>query len=106
MTAIGLMREAYNENIKIPEALSVVGFDDIRLAEFITPPLTTVQMSQKELARIAFQALLTEVERTASGREHHTYELTTNLVLRRSTALAPSPENALSGKKEARRRNP
>jgi len=107
MTAIGLMREAYNENIQIPDALSVVGFDDIRMAEFITPPLTTVQMSQKDLARIAFQALLNEVERPTPSREHHTYELTTNLVLRRSTALAPSESHAAgSGKKEPRRRIP
>jgi LacI family transcriptional regulator len=59
MTAIGVMREAYDQNIKIPTDLSVIGFDDIRLAEFTIPPLTTVQMSQMELAKIAFHALLT-----------------------------------------------
>ncbi|MGA7217832.1 MAG: substrate-binding domain-containing protein, partial [Candidatus Sulfotelmatobacter sp.] len=85
MTAIGVMREAYDHNIKIPEDLSVVGFDDIRLAEFTIPPLTTVQMSQHELAKIAFQALLNEVE---SSHERRKYELTTSLVLRRSTSLA------------------
>src|SRR5579863_5661794 len=85
---IGVVREAYDHNIKIPDDLSVVGFDDIRLAEFTTPPLTTVQMSQKELARIAFQALLTEVESEPASHERHEYELNTNLVLRRSTALA------------------
>lgn len=88
MTAIGVMREAYDHKIKIPEDLSVVGFDDIRLAEFTTPPLTTVQMSQEELARIAFQALLNEVEGERPSHERHEYELNTNLVLRRSTALA------------------
>jgi LacI family transcriptional regulator len=100
MTAIGLMREAYERNIKVPEELSVVGFDDIRLAEFTTPPLTTVQMSQKELARIAFEALLNEVDCDPASRVHHEYELNTSLVLRRSTALAaigepkaPSPES-------------
>ena len=62
MTAIGVMRQAYDQNIRVPEDLSVVGFDDIRIAEFTIPPLTTVQMSQKELAKIAFQALLNEVE--------------------------------------------
>lgn len=103
MTAIGLMREAYNENLKIPDALSVVGFDDIRLADFITPPLTTVQMSQKELAKIAFQALLNEVESAGSQREHHTYELTTSLVLRRSTALAPAETRAASLSNKTRR---
>jgi LacI family transcriptional regulator len=87
MTAIGVMREAYDQQIKIPDDLSVVGFDDIRLAEFTIPPLTTVQMSQYELAKIAFQALLHEVE---SSGESHKYELITSLVLRRSSALAPT----------------
>jgi DNA-binding LacI/PurR family transcriptional regulator len=90
MTAIGVMREAYDHNIKIPDDLSVVGFDDIHLAEFTIPPLTTVQMSQHELAKIAFQALLNEVECEAPAHERHKYELTTSLVLRRSTALAPA----------------
>jgi hypothetical protein len=62
MTAIGVMRQAYDQNIKIPDDLSVVGFDDIRIAEFTIPPLTTAQVSQKELAKIAFEALLNEVE--------------------------------------------
>jgi hypothetical protein len=68
----------------------VVGFDDIRMAEFTIPPLTTVQMSQKELAKIAFEALLNEVEGQPPSHERHEYELTTSLVLRRSTALAGS----------------
>jgi LacI family transcriptional regulator len=106
MTAIGLMREAYNENMKIPDALSVVGFDDIHLADFITPPLTTVQMSQKELAKIAFQALLNEVGSEVTPREHHTYELTTKLVLRRSTALAPPEDRVDSRSNRTRRRIP
>jgi LacI family transcriptional regulator len=89
MTAIGVMREAYDQNIKIPDDLSVVGFDDIRLAEFTIPPLTTVQMSQHELAKIAFQALLNEVEHDPLSPGSHKYELVTSLVLRRSTALAP-----------------
>jgi LacI family transcriptional regulator len=88
MTAIGVMREAYEQNIKIPDDLSVVGFDDIRLAEFTIPPLTTVQMSQNELATIAFQALLSEVECSSPSHESRRYELITSLVLRRSTAMA------------------
>jgi LacI family transcriptional regulator len=88
MTAIGVMREAYDYNIKVPDDLSVVGFDDIHLAEFTIPPLTTVQMSQKELATIAFQALLNEIECEEPSDERHECELYTNLVIRRSTALA------------------
>jgi LacI family transcriptional regulator len=90
MTAIGVMREAYDQGIKIPADLSVIGFDDIRLAQFTIPPLTTVQMSQKELAQIAFRALLDEVGRESPSTQKSEYELNTNLILRRSTAMAGS----------------
>jgi|ERR1019366_3878508 LacI family transcriptional regulator len=88
MTAIGVIRQAYDCDIKIPTDLSVVGFDDIRLAQFTTPPLTTVQMSQAELAKLAFRALINEAEQVAPAHRGSEYALVTNLVLRRSTALA------------------
>jgi LacI family transcriptional regulator len=97
MTAIGVMREAYDHGITIPTDLSVVGFDDIRLAQFMTPPLTTVQMSQKELAQIAFRALLDEFGRESQSTQKSEYELITSLVLRRSTAMAPPVERCTSG---------
>jgi LacI family transcriptional regulator len=100
MTAIGVMREAYDRHIKIPANLSIIGFDDIRLAQFTTPPLTTVQMSQSELAKLAFRALMHEVEPDASDSKSNEYRLNTSLVLRRSTALAPSGE----GKKTIKNR--
>jgi DNA-binding LacI/PurR family transcriptional regulator len=90
MTAIGVMREAYDLGINVPQDLSVVGFDDIRLSEFITPPLTTVRMSQTELARIAFQVLMNDVSEDAASDGRKEYPLSTNLILRRSTALAAS----------------
>jgi LacI family transcriptional regulator len=90
MTAIGVIREAYDLDLSVPSELSVVGFDDIRLAQFTTPPLTTVQMSQRELAKLAFQALMSKVE--ADGPSHRVeYKLVTSLILRDSTALAPTP---------------
>jgi LacI family transcriptional regulator len=90
MTALGVIHKCYEEKIQIPQELSVVGYDDIRLARFILPPLTTVQMSQAELARLAFRALLTEVQRETPAPQGTEYVLQTNLVLRDSTALAPS----------------
>jgi len=102
MTAIGVLREAYDKNIKIPDDLSVVGFDDIHLSEFTIPPLTTVQMSQHNLAKIAFNALLEEVESQNSSPEPRKYELVTNLVQRKSTALAPMRKAAVT-EQETRR---
>lgn len=89
MTAMGVMRQSYEERISIPRDLSVVGFDDIRLAQFILPPLTTVQMSQAELARLAFHALLSDVQRETPAPHGTEYALQTSLVLRESTSIAP-----------------
>jgi LacI family transcriptional regulator, galactose operon repressor len=88
MTAIGVIKQAYELGIPIPQGLSVVGFDDIRLAQFIVPSLTTVQMSQTKLARLAFEALLHAVDATGPAGHGRRYELQTNLILRSSTALA------------------
>jgi LacI family transcriptional regulator len=89
MTALGVMRKSYEEGLVIPQDLSVVGFDDIRLAQFVLPALTTVQMSQAELARLAFNALLADVKRETPSATGTEYVLTTHLVLRESTHLAP-----------------
>lgn len=89
MSAIGVMREAYERHISIPGDLSVVGFDDIPLAQFMTPPLTTVQMSQREIAKLAFQALMNETRKESLSPKGAEYTLETSLVLRKSTALAP-----------------
>ena len=88
MTAIGVMREAYDQGISVPQELSVVGFDNIRLSEFMIPPLTTIDMSQTELARIAFKALVSDIGRETPAEHGTEYVLSTNLVIRRSTALA------------------
>ena len=87
MTAIGVMRQAFELGIAVPRELSVVGFDDTRLADFMIPPLTTVQMSQTELATLAFNALLKEVRRETPSPGGTEYVLETNLILRSSTAF-------------------
>jgi len=92
MTAFGVIREAFELKIAVPQELSVVGFDDIRMADFMIPPLTTVQMSQTELARLAFNALLKEVKRETPAPEGTEYVLKTRLVLRNSTAFPPNYE--------------
>lgn len=102
MTAVGAMRESYDQGVRVPADLSVIGFDDIRLAQFVTPPLTTVRMSQTEIARLAFNALLAEVQRKAPLPEGSEYSLTTALVLRESTAMAPSEITPAKG--DVRRR--
>jgi hypothetical protein len=86
---LGVMREAFELDLHIPRDLSVVGFDDARLAHFTIPPLTTVEMSQKEIANVAFRELLGSVEPKCYKQSRQAHVISTDLVLRLSTALAP-----------------
>jgi LacI family transcriptional regulator len=87
MTAMGVMRKSYAEGIVIPRDLSVIGFDNIRFTQYTLPPLTTIEMSQTELARVAFRALLEDVQRKTPNPKGTEYILKTSLVLRESTTL-------------------
>lgn len=89
MTAMGVMRKSYSEGIVIPRDLSVIGFDNIRIAQYMLPPLTTIEMSQAEIGRMAFRALLEDVQRKTPNPKGTEYVLMTSLVLRESTALNP-----------------
>jgi LacI family transcriptional regulator len=102
MTAIGVMRQAFELGIAVPKELSVVGFDDTRLADFMIPPLTTVQMSQTELATLAFNALLKEVKRETPSPNGTEYILTTQLVLRSSTTF-PISHNKVKSRSSSKR---
>lgn len=57
-TAIGAMRAAYAAGLRIPQDLSVVGFDDIDLAPYLEPPLTTVAQPKREMGARAVEMVL------------------------------------------------
>jgi len=100
------MRKSFEMKIEIPSDLSVVGFDDVPLAQYVLPPLTTVEMSQAELARLALEALLSEVSRPEPSPVGTEFELKTALVLRESTAApaqAKAPRKRLPGTANAKR---
>lgn len=87
LTAIGVMRKSYATKIMIPEELSVIGFDNTRFSQHVVPPLSTVEMSQAEIARLAFEALLTDVQREVPNPNGTEYVLKTHFVMRDSTAI-------------------
>ena len=89
LLAIGLIQAATAAGIRIPAELSVVGFDDIFGSDLITPSLTTVRAPLEEAGRRATEHLLARLE----GHPPTQFEerLGTTLVLRESTAPAPSP---------------
>ncbi len=82
LTAIGMMRAVRRAGLSVPCDISIVGFDDIRLAEFTEPPLTTVRLPRQELAERAFHALLSDV---ADGPRPPQTKVETHLVIRETT---------------------
>jgi LacI family transcriptional regulator len=87
MTAIGVIRKSHEAKIAIPRELSVIGFDNIHLSQYILPPLSIIEMSRAQLARMAFHALLSDVQRGTPDPQGKEYLLKTSFVLRESTAM-------------------
>ena len=85
MTAIGVLHKLYRAGLRVPDDLSVIGFDDIHIAQVTIPPLTTIQMSCLELARAAVTALRAHVEEGGDAKRH--YKINTHLVVRESTGF-------------------
>jgi len=86
--AVGLIEACRRRGVRVPEDLSVVGFDDTQLAEFCSPPLTVVRQPLREMGRVAVRTAL-QLAAGASVDSHHV-ELATSLVVRASTT-APRP---------------
>jgi len=89
MTAIGLLAEARERGIGVPQGLSVVGVEDIYLSPFTVPPLTTIGISRLELAELAFCALVRAAQDRGKRATGSDYWLIPSLVVRQSTGLAP-----------------
>lgn len=87
LIAIGVLHRAYDGGLRVPEDLSVIGFDDILFAEFTQPSLTTVALPRAEIGKVAFQALSAMLaDPDLAGRE---FRVGTRLVMRQS-AIPPA----------------
>lgn len=89
--AVGVVETVRARGLRVPEHLSVVGFDDTSLARMASPPLTTVRQPLREMGAAAMRTAL----RLANGEklDSHHIELATELVVRASTA-PPREETA------------
>jgi DNA-binding LacI/PurR family transcriptional regulator len=87
ISAIGSIRALQEQGLRIPQDVSVMGFDDIPGAAFYTPSLTTVQQPLNRMGEVAAQVLLERIE----GNKEYPSEIAIEpeLVVRESTAKAP-----------------
>lgn len=83
--AIGALGALSEAGLRVPQDISVVGFDDIPIACYVTPQLTTIGVDIAELGRRAF-AVLIEAIAQPQKRERRRERITTTLVVRRSSA--------------------
>ncbi|SDU93601.1 transcriptional regulator, LacI family [Microlunatus sagamiharensis] len=87
--AAGVLEAARRHGARVPQDLSVVGFDDTAVAEILSPPLTTVRQPLREMGRVALVTALRVAAREPLDSHH--VELATELVVRSSTAAIAAP---------------
>jgi len=84
--AVGVLRYLRERGIRVPQQVSVTGFDNIRLAEFCSPSLTSVHIPRDRIGHIAFERLVAgEAKARSDARE---LLIDPELVVRESTGPA------------------
>jgi LacI family transcriptional regulator len=86
VAAIGAIRGLRDRGLRVPEDISVIGFDDIKAAAFLTPGLTTIRQPLAEMGRCAAQCLVNRLNRTEDFQAQIAFE--PELIIRESTSRA------------------
>ncbi|WP_268748470.1 substrate-binding domain-containing protein [Caldicellulosiruptor naganoensis] len=82
MMAIGLIKRFKDLGVEVPAKVSIVGFDDVSIARYITPTLTTIRQNKSEMGKSAFYLLLNLISKQPINH----IVLEPDLVKRESTA--------------------
>lgn len=89
MTALGAMNAIAVRGLRVPDDLSIVGFDDLFVAQYSAPPLTTVRQPMREMGRLALETLMKLLNGSGSPPN---IKVPGELIIRQSTA--PPKETA------------
>jgi LacI family transcriptional regulator len=79
--AVGGMKALEEKGIEVPKEISIIGFDDIQITEYVNPPLTTVRQPKYEMGTLAAHLLFQSMEQPLAQRD---YKLPTELIIRKS----------------------
>lgn len=94
LMAVGVLQALHQAKIRVPEDISVTGFDDVPLASWTHPKLTTVRQDIHEITRAGAQLLVTRIEATDLDAKNHLPSnvrlISPELVERESAASAPA----------------
>lgn len=84
--AIGILRALNEQELRVPDDISLIGFDDVEFCQYTAPPLTTIRQDRVEMGRGAVRRLVAMIEGT---EEAAPLIIPTQLVVRKSTGPAP-----------------
>ncbi len=91
ISAIGAIRALREAGLRVPEDVSIIGFDDIPSAAFQNPGLTTIRQPLQIMATLAVEHLLARIHGKSSGSAGEMVLVEPELVVRNSTAPMPQP---------------
>ncbi len=91
MMAVGCLAALREAGLRVPEDVALAGFDDIPIARYVTPALTTIRVPIAALGSAALDALAKVVE-APDGQASHTVVMPVELVVRRSCGAGPPPQ--------------
>lgn len=80
--AFGAYQTVWSQGLHIPQDISIIGYDNITLAEYMSPPLTTINQPKAELGKLAVETLLKRIKNPTA--KHRTLLLEPELVWRES----------------------
>jgi DNA-binding LacI/PurR family transcriptional regulator len=86
--AFGALRELRERGIRVPQDISVTGFDNVKLSEFCYPALTTVHIPREQIGHLVADTLLAKTDKTSVA--DHEMVIDPEFVLRDSTGPAPA----------------
>jgi LacI family transcriptional regulator len=90
LMALGVLQEMTRNHIRVPEDMSIVGYDDIDFAAAAAVPLTSVRQPRYQLGRMAARLLLEEAADDDVVHQHRQVIFEPELVVRQSTQAPPS----------------
>jgi LacI family transcriptional regulator len=89
MMAIGALRCAHERGLRVPEDISIIGFDDITESTYTCPALTTVHQDKFEMGRQGMKLLLRIIQNRSESPFPVIEPLDVTLIIRESTGPAP-----------------
>ena len=104
MTAIGVQHALFEADLKVPDDFSLIGFDNIHLAEYTIPPLSTVRMSCADLAQKAVRSLLSHLQKN-TGIVETGAVIETHLIVRQTTGLPKNGTNDSASQAPGKRKH-